>query len=141
MSRQFPDNRQCCRETIVPTPPLSLSLSFSFFLLYLLMVVHFALPQVWFRPRSWSPLFFCPGAVEIQFQHQSVEPAINKDQLIPTGLFSFSFSFCPSIKRFQFSSSSFHSKNYNREYLQPERTPKTNKQTKNPSHFNSNVFD
>lgn len=31
MSRQFPDNRQCCRETIVPTPALSFSFLFFYY--------------------------------------------------------------------------------------------------------------
>lgn len=31
MSRQFPDNRQCCRKTIVPTPALSFSFLFFYY--------------------------------------------------------------------------------------------------------------
>lgn len=90
MSRQFPDNCQCCRETIVPTP--ALSFSFLFFII--------SADGGTFRSASsmapsseLEPIILCPGPVEIQFHHQSVEPAINKDRLIPTGLCLFFFLF------------------------------------------------
>lgn len=58
-----------------------------------------------------KPIILCPGPVEIQFHHQSVEPAINKDGSSPLdSVFSW-----PSIMRLQLSAS-FHAI--------PERTKK-----------------
>lgn len=47
-----------------------------------------------------EPIILCPSSGEIQFHHQTVVLAINKDWLIPSGLF---FSPCLSVMRLHLS--------------------------------------
>lgn len=87
MSRQFPDNRQCCKETIV----LSALFLFSFVISADGGTFHSASSMA---PSSdLEPIILCPGPVEIQFHHQSVEPAIKKTSSSP--LESISFNHAP----------------------------------------------
>lgn len=93
MSRQFLDNRQCCRETIVSAP--ALSLSFLFFFIISADDGTFRSASSMAPSSELKPIILCPGPVEIQFHHQSVEPAINKDGSSPLdSVFSW-----PSIMR------------------------------------------
>lgn len=129
MSRQFPDNRQCCRETIVPTPALSLSI-FCYFCWWWYISLCLKYGSILGAGAHYSLLRSCrdsipPSVCWTCHQQRPAQPHWTLPFLFC------SFFFCPSIKRFQLRSRSFLPKNITENICNWKEHPK-----KNNSHFN-----